>query len=209
MYCFFCYLCRKFMNKLNFIVMKKVLLVAFMALAAMVCNAQDHLRFKGIPITGSQNAFVQQLQSKGFVYKGMQNGNIYLEGEFAKQQGVTVVVSRLANQDLVDMVIAVMPVKTNWSAIYSEYVSYKNFLIEKYGMPTSIEGFVNGEPATDQAKFQAIINCEAQFLSEYQCPNGRIQLNIVNQANNTASIMLRYIDNASTQQIRQQIIDEL
>lgn len=189
--------------------MKKALLVALMALAAVVCNAQDHLRFKGIPITGTQSAFVQQLQSKGFVYKGMQNGNIYLEGEFAKQQGVTVVVSRLANQDLVDMVIAVMPMRNNWSTIYSEYVSFKNFLIEKYGMPTSIEGFVNGEPATDQGKFQALINCEAQFLSEYQCSNGRIQLNMVNQAGNTASILLRYIDNANSQQLHQQIIDEL
>ena len=62
----------------------KQLILSLLLAVCTVCNAQtNHMKFKGIPIEGTLDSFVQKLKSKGFTYLGQQDGMALLKGEFA------------------------------------------------------------------------------------------------------------------------------
>ena len=47
----------------------KQLILSLLLAVCTVCNAQtNHMKFKGIPIEGTLDSFVQKLKSKGFTY---------------------------------------------------------------------------------------------------------------------------------------------
>lgn len=190
--------------------MKRFILTTLFVIAFAVCNAQsNHLKFKGIPIEGTQNSFVQKLKAKGFTYKGMDEGIAILEGEFAGIKKCTILVSRFADKDVVQLVAVVFPERDNWADIMSDYNTYKQFLTEKYGNPECSEGFSGREPSDDYLKFRRLLDNECQFLSEFSTEGGRIQLSMMKADYNTASVFLKYIDESNANEVRQQIMDDL
>ena len=63
-----------------------------MLIATTLAFAQGdtHLKFKGIPLTGSLTSFVEKLKSKGMTYIGQKDGVALLKGEFAAYKDCTV-----------------------------------------------------------------------------------------------------------------------
>lgn len=186
------------------------LFISLLLAVSMVCMSQTtHMKFKGIPMEGTLNSFVQKLKDKGFTYLGQQDGMAVLKGEFAATKGCTVGVARFSDRDQVNLVAVIFPEKETWSSITSSYYSLKEMLTEKYGTPESTEEFSGREPSSDFLKFRAIVDDECNYISEFSCEGGRIQLTMKKHDYNSASVVLRYIDNANADETRKKVMDDL
>ena len=186
------------------------LFISLLLAVSMVCMSQTtHMKFKGIPMEGTLNSFVQKLKDKGFTYLGQQDGMAVLKGEFAATKGCTVGVARFSDRDQVNLVAVIFPEKETWSSITKSYFNLKDMLTEKYGTPESIEEFSGREPSSDFLKFHALVKDECNFISEFTCEGGKIQLTMKKQNYNTAAVILRYIDNANANETRKKVMDDL
>ena len=64
--------------------MKHLIITLLMSVMVTASSAQtNHMKFKGIPMEGTLNSFVQKLKEKGYTYLGQQEGMALLKGEFA------------------------------------------------------------------------------------------------------------------------------
>lgn len=69
--------------------MKHLFLTVLLSFVVSFSFSQtNHMKFKGIPMEGTLNSFVQKLKEKGFTYIGTQNGMAVLEGEFSPLRDV-------------------------------------------------------------------------------------------------------------------------
>ena len=186
------------------------LFISLLLAVSMVCMSQTtHMKFKGIPMGGTLNSFVQKLKDKGFSYLGQQDGMAILKGEFAATKGCTVGVARFSDRDQVNLVAVIFPEEETWNSITKSYFNLKDMLTEKYGTPESIEEFSGREPSSDFLKFHALVQDECNFISEFTCEGGKIQLTMKKQNYNTAAVILRYIDNANANETRKKVMDDL
>ncbi|MBO5627880.1 MAG: hypothetical protein J5965_02225 [Aeriscardovia sp.] len=188
----------------------KQLILSLLLAVCTVCNAQtNHMKFKGIPIEGTLDSFVQKLKSKGFTYLGQQDGMALLKGEFAATKGCTVGVARFSDRDQVNLVAVIFPEEESWSGITKSYFTLKDMLTEKYGTPECIEEFSDRTPSDDFLKFHALLREECHYVSEFSCENGKIQLTMKKQDYNSAAVILRYIDKANADETRKKVMDDL
>ena len=188
----------------------KQLILSLLLAVCTVCTAQtNHMKFKGIPIEGTLNSFVQKLKDKGFTFVGQQDGTAILKGEFAATKGCTIGVARFSDRDQVNLVAVIFPEEDSWTRITKSYFMLKEMLTEKYGTPECIEQFSDSEPSSDLLKFHALLDDECHYISEFFCENGKIQLTMSKQSYNTAAVILRYIDKANADETRKKVMDDL
>ena len=190
--------------------MKKCLLLTILTVFCTIAFAQtEHMKFKGIPMTGSLTSFVEKLKTKGYSYIGKQDGVAFLKGEFASVKKCTIGVATFNGKDQVNSVVVFFPDKKLWSEISSDYFGMKELLTEKYGNPESVEEFTNGNPEDDFLKFYAILKGECNYISEFSCDNGKIQLSMKKANYSSASIYLKYIDDTNAKELKKKILDDL
>lgn len=190
--------------------MKKCLLTTLFAFICTMSFAQtEHMKFKGLPLTGPLMSFVEKLKQKGYTYIGKQDGIAILSGEFATVKKCTIGVASFDGKDQVNSVVVFFPEKEVWSEITRDFFGLKNLLTEKYGEPESVEEFPNGEPGTDFLKFHAILDGECNYASEFSSKNGKIQLSMKKMSDLSASVYLKYIDNVNEQELKKKIMDDL
>ncbi len=189
--------------------MKQIVLSLLLAVCTVCSGQTTHMKFKGIPMEGTLNSFVQKLKEKGYTYLGQEDGMALLKGEFAATKGCTVGVARFADRDQVNLVAVIFPEEETWNSITRSYYNLKDMLTEKYGNPESIEQFSDREPSDDFLKFHALLRDECTYISEFACEGGKIQLTMKKQNYNTAAVILRYIDKANADETRKKIMDDL
>lgn len=189
--------------------MKQVLIALLLLLSANCFAQTNHMKFKGIPMEGTLNSFVQKLKGKGYSFISTQDGVALLKGEFAARKGCIIGVSRFSDRDQVNMVTVIFPEEETWSSITLSYYSLKDMLTEKYGTPEAIEEFTKREPSSDFLKFHALLDGECYYYSKFACENGKIQLTMSKQSYNTAAVILNYIDKANADETLQKIMDDL
>lgn len=132
--------------------MRKFLFTLAFALMAMVTFAQDeHMTFKGIPMQGPLNTFVQKLKDKGFILVESKKEGAILNGKFASYNDCLVFV--YTENGNVSHVGVMFPEQKTWSEITTMYYSLKEMLTEKYGTPKTLERFSDGEPGSDYLRF--------------------------------------------------------
>ena len=189
--------------------MRKLLLSMLLSVC-IICTAQtNHMKFKGIPMEGTLNSFVQKLKAKGYTYIVEKDGSAFLRGEFATVKGCTIIVSRFSDRDQVNIVGVIFPEDDTWNRIITRYYSLKEMLTEKYGQPDCVEEFSKRDPENDFLRFHAILSDECNYFSEFTCENGRIQLTMKKIDTLTASVILRYIDNENADETRKKMMDDL
>lgn len=181
-----------------------------MLVASSIAFSQSkHMTFKGIPMEGTLNSFVQKLKAKGYVYKSTTDGVAFMEGEFAATKGCTILVNRFSDKDQVNLVAVIFPEEKTWNAIISEYNTIGELLTEKYGVPETEERFHQREPGDPELKFYALLKDECTFMKQYNVENGRIVLTMAKMGFQSASVILRYLDDANVDQIRQKMLEDL
>lgn len=158
--------------------MRKLLFTFAFALMAMATFAQgDHMTFKGIPMQGPLNAFVQKLKSKGFTLVKTEQGAAALKGKFATFNDCLVLVH--AEKNNVSSVAVLLPVQKTWNGITNRYYTLVDMLTEKYGTPETIEEFSDRDPGDDFSRFHAILNDECKYASKFKTQNGSIIISMI------------------------------
>ena len=188
--------------------MRKFLFTLAFALMAMVTFAQgEHMTFKGIPMQGPLNTFVQKLKDKGFILVESTKESAILNGKFATYDNCYVYVYTEKNN--VSSVAVMFPEQKTWNAITNRYYSLKEMLTEKYGTPKTLERFSDMEPGSDVLRFYAILNDECKYQSTFETKNGSMILSMIKVSYNTASVFIKYTDNINEEESRKSMMDDL
>ena len=102
------------------------------------------MTFKGVPIDGTLNEFVDKMKQARFTYIGTHDGIAVLQGDFAGHKGCTIGVYTLKSSNKVNTIAVMFPPQKDWSSLESTYVSLKSMLTEKYGEPSECVEMFHG-----------------------------------------------------------------
>lgn len=193
--------------------MKKNFLLLMLAikLASFAQTESPHLSFKGVPIDGSLNEYVQKMKQKGFDYVGTQDGTAILMGDFAAYKGCTIGVSTLKQKDLVSKIIVVFPSYNTWSSLSNCYFNLKEMLTEKYGKPAEVVEKFQGysQPTDDNSRMHELRMDRCNYYSIFETPKGDIQLSISHESVSSCYVTLGYFDKINGDVVRAEAIDDL
>lgn len=187
------------------------LLVSLMTLTSFAQTESPHLAFKGVPIDGTLNEYVQKMKQKGFDYLGTENGIAILTGDFAAYKGCTVGVTTLKQKDLVSKISVIFPNCETWDGLVSNYFSLKDMLTEKYGRPADVTEKFQGysEPRDDNSKMHEVKMDRCIFVTTFETPKSDIQLYIGHNSMMSCYVMLSYFDKINGDVIRAKAMDDL
>lgn len=194
--------------------MKKLFIILFATLIALASSAQTaspHLSFKGVPIDGTLDEYVQKMKQKGFDYLGTEDGIAILSGDFAAYKGCTVGVATLRQKDLVSKITVIFPSCETWAALTNNYYSLKEMLTEKYGKPADVtEKFQSySEPSDDNSRMHEVRMDRCKYITTYETPKGKIQLYINHNSVMNCFVLLSYIDKINGDVIRAKAVEDL
>lgn len=194
--------------------MKKLILLLMVSLMSLTLNAQiesPHLTFKGVPIDGTLNGYVQKMKQKGFDYIGTENGVALLKGDFAAYKECTIGVSTLKQKDLVSKITVIFPNCETWSALANNYFFLKDMLSDKYGKPADVvETFQSySETSDDNTKMTYVKLDRCKYVATFETPKGNIQLSISHKSLSSCYVMLTYFDKINGDIIRANAMDDL
>ncbi len=167
--------------------MKRILTIAVFIFSFMFVMAQtpnNHLTFKGIPITGTVESFVEKLVAKGLKKRDSYQTYVELEGEFAGYSECRIRVYRNPNRNVVYKVFVILPEENLWAILEKEYNHFKNMLTNKYGEPAShSETFKEGVSTfSGYAKMSSLRAGNCDYWAEWKVENGYIEVNIASMS---------------------------
>ena len=194
--------------------MKKIFFLFFAIMTFLASFAQldsTHLTFKGVPIDGTLDEFVQKMNQKGFTTQDLQDGKAILKGDFAGYKDCSVGVSTLKDKDLVCKILVVFPDFKTWSGLEENYFSLKEMLSEKYGKPISaLEKYDSySEPRDDGTKMNYVKLNRCKYVTIFETQKGRICLFIDHEDMEACFVVLEYSDIINGKIVRSQAIDDL
>jgi len=174
-------------------------------------DKNEHLTFKGVPIDGTLNEYVNKMKNSGFTLIGIEDGLAMLEGDFAGYKNCIIGVSTLKGFDLVNKIAVIFPEKETWSSLSSNYYNLKELLTEKYGEPSeNIEKFdTYSEPSDDEDRMFEVQSDNCKYYTTFELENGGIQVSIDHQGFSSCFVKLIYFDKINSEKIRQKAIDDL
>lgn len=116
--------------------MKKLLLTICSSLFCVLSYAQtEHLTFKGLPIDGSKQEFVKELQSQGYENAPEMGADDVLSGTFIGRDCYVVIVGTPITNTVWKVGILFKLKYDNWSSIKRAYDELVDIYTEKYGAP--------------------------------------------------------------------------
>lgn len=168
-----------------------VLTIALLSISAFAQEESQHLTFKGVPIDGTLEQFVAQMNQKGFVGHARESGFAYLKGDFAGYKGCFVQVSTLRSHDSVSSIEVQFPA-IGWSAAETCYSRLKGMLTTKYGEPSSVKEKFERSFASrdDDGKEWELLEGRATYETIFKTDKGEITLKI----NRACRVVLIYFD---------------
>lgn len=171
----------------------------------------EHLTFKGVPIDGTLNEYVEKMKQAGFTYLGSENGTAILQGDFAGFKGCTIGVVTLESTNKVNTIGVIFPEQNDWASLENDYMHLKSMLTEKYGKPSDCVEVFQGyaTPQTDSDKLHELQMDRCTWYTTYSVEKGDIQLSIQSQNVMNCYVLLRYFDKINTNAVREQAMDDL
>lgn len=191
----------------------KITMALFMLipLSLFAQTESQHMSFKGVPIDGTLDEFVQQMKQKGFDFVGQQDGIAILKGDFAAYKGCTIGVAALKQRDLVSKISVVFPDCSTWSILSNNYFTLKEMLTEKYGEPAEVveEFQLYSQLKDDESKFNNVRFDKCKYITIFKTEKGSIQLSIEHDGIYSCYVLLSYFDKINGEIIRTQAMDDL
>lgn len=138
----------------------------------------DHIEFKGIPVNGSKESFLENLKIKGFEFVEDDDDTITLTGKFANMDcSLIVLLSPISK--IIYKVVLYGPEATEWYELKSQYESLKNTYKAKYGKPEhDLEGFTDPYYEGDGNEILAARSEHVIFSAYWHTPSGVISVRI-------------------------------
>lgn len=188
--------------------MKKYLLTLLLCAVSICSFAQEHLSFKGIPISGSFTTFCQKLKTKGFVQIGSE-GNVRLfKGDFTGRQATVGAVAADNGQDV--FTVAVFFDETDsWNSLVNTYEHYKDLYTEKYGNPKQCVENNPSRSDSNTSLMYELFQGRVIYCSIFEAPGGAIQLSIEKGNINDGYVLIKYQDAQNVNAKRQSDLDEI
>lgn len=180
--------------------MKRILialLFVFSCIGAMAQNANEHLKFMGIPINGTLESFTQKLVAKGMKrQQGWDNTGVF-RGTFAGERDCEVYVNMIPSRNIVYRIVVCLPSKDTWDWLEKDYNRFKEMLTTKYGEPYKCsESFKEGTyVGSDRLKISALKEGKCNYYSIWGSTEGVIALEIFNaDGSSDCCVRLVYYD---------------
>ena len=178
-------------------------------------NSNSHLTFKGIPIDGSMDNMVSQLETKGFkqLIKYDANTTVMI-GDFAGYKNCNVFIVSNASKNVMQVAINFSEDEQDWNILYSQYSNLKNMLSVKYGTPYScVERFnCSYQPQSDDHKIFYARRGDCEYESLWMFNEGFIKL-IINHLRVKYSdycfVTLLYVDSQNHEADNNSAIEDL
>ena len=180
--------------------MKKILLALIFAVGGLGCWAEGHFMFEGVEMDGNINVFVQQLETKGFKkYATARDGHlIALSGTYANIDNCKIYVFSNDGENVVYKIGVYMPSLTSWSALKSQYMTYRQALINKYGKPNSdYMEFSGGYKDGDGRELEALYKEECSYFAYWGSELGEVNIGMNEDGANKGQIVTIYKDAAN------------
>ena len=180
--------------------MKRILialLFVFSCMGAMAQNANEHLKFMGIPINGTLESFTQKLVAKGMKREHAWDNAVLLKGTFAGKRNCEVYVNRIPSRNIVYRIVVCLPSRETWEWLENDYTEFKRMLTSKYGDPFKYsESFKEGTyVGSDRLKISALKEGKCEYYSTWGLNEGFIGLEIFNvDGSSDCCVRLTYID---------------
>ena len=194
--------------------MKKIsmlLMALFMVITTFAQTESPHLTFKGVPIDGTLNEYVQKMKQKGFAHVKFEDGIAILTGDFAAYKGCVIGVATLKQKDLVSKVTVAFPDCETWSDLANNYFSLKGMLTEKYGDPADVVEEFQGllKPRDDDDRMHNVKVDRCKYVTTFKTPKGDIQLSIGHNGVFSSFVILSYLDKINGELVRAEAMEDL
>ena len=180
--------------------MKRILialLFVFSCIGVMAQNANEHLKFMGIPINGTLESFTQKLVAKKIKSIQAAEGVGLFNGAFAGKNDCNIFVATVPNRNIVSKVVVCLPPRETWAWLESDYNEFKQMLTSKYGEPFQhSETFKAGTfTSSDYLKISALKEGKCDYRSIWGLNEGIIFIDVFNgDGSPNCLVRLVYID---------------
>lgn len=168
-----------------------------------------HLTFRDIPIDGSINDFVSNLNKIGYVKTKDLKNCVVLSGEFAGRD-CEIFILYTEKTNIVWKVAVFLPEKSSWYTIESDYKYFKDQYIAKYGRPNdSYEFFSDPYYKGDGYEMQAVKVDKCNYYSYWNTDSGTIVVAI----GSSCQVILSYEDKINseinTKEKRESVLNDI
>ena len=180
--------------------MKRILialLFVFSCIGAMAQNANEHLKFMGIPINGTLESFSQKLATKKIKSIQAAEGVGLFNGAFAGKMNCNIFVATVPNRNIVSKVVVCLPPRETWAWLESDYNEFKQMLTSKYGEPFQhSETFKAGSyTSSDVLKMSSLRGGKCEYYTLWKLNEGAIGLEIISiESPSSCFVRLNYYD---------------
>ena len=157
--------------------MKRFLTICLMISFVLVCTAQNHLMFMGIPMTGSILDFSEKLKTKGFIITSSEDNVVFMKGIFTDKD-VNVGITSSPSTDEVCRIMVFFDTKDSWSSLKRDYNYLKNMYEQKYTLDKEFHFFINPYNEGDGYEMQAVKSDKCRYSSFFIADSGNIHIEI-------------------------------
>lgn len=173
--------------------MKKFFGLMLLVFTTFTAIAQEHLKFKGIPIDGKIETFIGKLQHIGYSSIRTEPSVALMKGEFGGNI-CNIMIGSSPTSHIVHSIIVFLNEDNSWHSLNATYNNYKNLLSSKYGKGDSFEFFSDPYYEGDGFETTAISVNKCTYVTFFDVPNGRLRLSI-QKVITRACVVLVYLDN--------------
>jgi len=189
--------------------MRKILfLIVLMAAAQGIVAQEDHLTFKGLPIDGSCEDFMEALISKGFRYQNTsktKRDNIMV-GPFAgKANAVVRIFPASETIDVTSRILVAFEEEAVWQKLTATFSHLKKFYVEKYGSPSDSLETGTGEDYRSLADLRKGL---CNYFSFWLLPEGSIKLSLEGNSSK-CFVTIEYIDAKGKRKHENEILSDI
>ncbi len=191
----------------------KNLLSTLIAVCITVCSmaqTQDHLSFKGIPITGTMTSFCQQLKDKGFtqIYCD-DNNNTLFTGDFTGKTATVGVVATDDGKNVFGVLVFFDP-SGEWNTLENTYDYYKDLYTRKYGEPKISKEKNPAYTDSNELKMAEVHQGTVVWGSAWETKGGTIEISIEKSIEDFEGIVvIVYRDTQNLEAIIQSDMDDI
>lgn len=188
--------------------MKHYLLCFVFCVVSLLAMADDHLSFKGIPMSESLDSFCQKLVGMGFVEIEKQQSFAWLSGVFTGQEATVAVGADSSGRNIEGVLVGFNPSK-EWLSLASTYDHYKDLYSQKYGMPTSSK---EKNPSTSKSNISLmyeLLQGRVEYKSIWKMKEGIIILSIDKFGDSEGVVSILYSDNQNAEIKRRNDLDDI
>lgn len=189
--------------------MKKIIFTITLVLTTLTLMAQEHLSFKGIPITGTMTEFCQKLKAKGLKSLGYESRTAVFSGDFTEREATIGAVAANDGKNVLGVVVLFNP-SNEWNTLEDTYNHYKALYTHKYGEPSLSQENNPAHSDSNTALMGAVHDGRVTYESTWEVAGGEIILSIEKSSGfYEGMVRILYRDSQNVETQMQHNLDEI